>query len=89
MPKKTDDLATRARAYFRARELGKKHYAKADEILAKISLEVEHGHAIDLGDKGKAVFINNVVKARENKKYPNPTQWTMAGAREFELELRR
>lgn len=60
-------LADKMRAHLRARELGKRHYERADRLLEEILCEVDCGRHVKLGDNKVAVVVDNF--AEKNKVY--------------------
>ncbi|HZP33950.1 MAG TPA: hypothetical protein VFB23_11380 [Candidatus Acidoferrales bacterium] len=79
MPKKTVDLVEKARQCLRARELGSKHYKRADRLLDEIRKELDPGGEIPLAGGKKAVLKDNFQNT--NKVFRSH------GISRFELEV--
>jgi hypothetical protein len=72
------ELVEKALRSLRARELGKKNYARADRLLQEIALEIEPGQVIKLGEKNGLTL--------KDKFSEKDIVWTPCAARRWELE---
>lgn len=62
----------------RSKELGKKHYFRADVLLAEIATEIEPGQSLKVGDR----------KITLEDKYAGKTiVWTPCAARRYDLKV--
>jgi len=82
MPRKTvkDDLPEKIRKCLRAKESGKRGYARADRLLDEISKELVPGEPVLLTESGKKAVL---VDQFEDK----PIVWKPCGVRRFELKI--
>lgn len=78
MSRKTDSLADKVSRCLRSKELGKKHYARADALMAEIAKEIDPGTPIKLS--GKIVTLVDRFADRE-------IVWTPCAARPYELKV--
>lgn len=83
MPRKVkaESLAKKVQGYFRAKDLGKKWYGRADALMAEIAIEAKPGELIPLGADGKKAVLIDKFKDRK-------IVWTPCAARPYDLEVR-
>ena len=74
----SEDLLKKAQRSLRARELGKKNYARADRLLQEIATDIEPGQIIKIGEK-------NGLQLKD-KFFEKNIVWTPCAARRWELE---
>lgn len=83
MPKakaKQADLSSKVLAYLRAKEAGKRAYARADRLLDEISLEVVPGVKVALNDSGRHALLVDQFADKS-------IVWKPCGVRRFDLKV--
>lgn len=83
MSKKKNDLASKALACIKAKEAGKRSYARADRLLAEIAKATEPGKEIVLNEAGHKAILHDKFAESGDK----GIVWTPCGARRWELEV--
>jgi len=78
MSRKRDDLAAKIQRAVRSRELGKKHYARADMLMAEIAKELEPGQVIKISAE-RAYQLEDKFAGTE-------IVWTPCAARRWNLK---
>jgi len=74
------DPAAKALAYLRAKESGKRAYARADRLLTELAAEVKPGSEIALNDSGRKAILKDRFEDKN-------IVWTPCAARRLELEV--
>lgn len=80
MKGKKSDLADLVRSCLRARESGKRAYARADRLLDELASSVEIGEPIVLNESGKKAILKDQFADKS-------IVWKPCGVRRFELEI--
>jgi hypothetical protein len=57
LKKQTEPLAARVTKCLRARELGRRQYAKADRLLDSVAAEMKPGDEVEIGAGGKKAIL--------------------------------
>jgi hypothetical protein len=78
-PKK-NDLASKALKCIKAKESGKRAYARADRLLAEIAKAIKPGEEIVLNDAGRKAVLKDRFDGKD-------IVWTPCAARRWELEV--
>ena len=74
------DLADKVAKCLRAKEAGKRAYARSDRMLEEIAKEVAPGAEIPLNDVGRKAILKDRFADKN-------IVWTPCGARRWELEI--
>jgi hypothetical protein len=79
-PQAALDLPAKVKAYFRAKAIGKKCYARADRLLEEISRELPPGGSVLLNESGKKAVLKDPFAGKFVAFRP-------LGFRRYELEI--